>query len=63
VLVALNTGMRKSEILRLEWLDVDFRRRIIYVLDAKTSDKDLDFLDSFAGVAEWVDAVDLKSTG
>lgn len=45
VLVALNTGMRKSEILRLKWADVDFRRRIIYVLDAKTGEREIPLND------------------
>lgn len=39
VIVALNTGMRKGEILNLKWQDVDFKRDIIYLLDTKNSDK------------------------
>lgn len=34
--VGINTGMRVSEILHLQWADVDFRRRFIYVADSKT---------------------------
>jgi len=34
VIVALNTSMRKSEIFNLKWNDIDFRNRIIYVLEA-----------------------------
>ncbi|MCF7875357.1 MAG: site-specific integrase [Candidatus Omnitrophica bacterium] len=37
--IALNTGMRKGEILGLRWADIDFRRGIIYLLDTKNSDK------------------------
>ena len=35
VAVALNTGMRKGEILGLKWNDIDFRNRLIYVLQTK----------------------------
>jgi len=35
VTVALNTGMRKGEILGLKWPDIDFRNRLIYVLQTK----------------------------
>ena len=35
VTVALNTGMRKGEILSLKWPDIDFRNRLIYVLQTK----------------------------
>ena len=37
VIVALNTGMRKEEILNLRWEDLDFRSRIIYTLDTKNN--------------------------
>lgn len=39
VVVALNTGMRKSEILNLKWCNVDFRRGIIYLLDTKNGER------------------------
>jgi len=35
VTVALNTGMRKGEILNLKWNDLDFRNRLIYILQTK----------------------------
>jgi len=38
VTVALNTGMRKEEILSLRWKDVDFRSRIIAILDTKNGE-------------------------
>jgi len=37
--VALNTGMRKEEILNLRWEDLDFRSRIIYILDTKNNER------------------------
>ena len=39
VVVALNTGMRKGEILGLKWHDIDFRRNIIYLLNTKSGEK------------------------
>ncbi len=39
VTVALNTGMRKEEILNLKREDLDFQSRIIYVLDTKNSER------------------------
>ncbi|MFC2169764.1 tyrosine-type recombinase/integrase [Acidobacteriota bacterium] len=37
MLVALNTGMRKSELLELEWQNIDFSRRFIYVERSKNN--------------------------
>jgi integrase len=37
--IALNTGMRKGEILGLKWKDIDFRRGIIYLLNTKNSER------------------------
>ncbi|MDD5431664.1 MAG: site-specific integrase [Candidatus Omnitrophica bacterium] len=39
VIVALNTGMRKGEILNLKWHDIDFKRDIIYLLKTKNNSK------------------------
>jgi len=39
VAVALNTGMRIGEILSLKWGDIDFRGRIIYIMDSKSGEK------------------------
>lgn len=39
VLVALNTGMRKSEILGLKWHDIDIKRNIIYLNDTKNGER------------------------
>jgi integrase len=39
VIIALNTGMRRSELLCLRWEQVDFARGIITVLDSKNSDR------------------------
>jgi len=36
---AVCTGMRKGEILNLKWPDVDFRRRIITILETKSQKK------------------------
>ncbi len=39
VIVALHTGMRKSEILCLKWQDIDIKRNIIHLLDTKNGEK------------------------
>lgn len=39
VIVALNTGMRKSEILGLKWHHIDIERNIIHLLDTKNGEK------------------------
>ncbi len=39
VIVAINTGMRKSEILKLKWHDIDFRRDIAYLYNTKNGEK------------------------
>lgn len=39
VIVAVFTGMRKSEILNLKWEDIDFKRGIIYLLFTKNNEK------------------------
>ena len=38
VIVALQTGMRKSEIFNMQWENIDINNRIIYILEAKTED-------------------------
>lgn len=39
VIVALNTGMRRAEILGLKWKDIDIKRKLIYLLDTKNGEK------------------------
>ena len=39
VVVALNTGMRKGEILGLKWQDIDFKQGIIYLYNTKNGEK------------------------
>ncbi len=39
VVTALNTGMRRGEILGLKWYDIDFKRNIITILDTKNGEK------------------------
>jgi len=39
VITALNTGMRKQEILKLKWEDIDFKKKIIYVMQTKTGER------------------------
>jgi len=39
IIVALNTGMRKGEILKLKWHDVDIRRGVIHIIDSKNGEK------------------------
>ncbi|MGH2619067.1 MAG: tyrosine-type recombinase/integrase, partial [Anaerolineales bacterium] len=38
MLVALHTGMRKSEQLNLQWTEVDFRQNMITVLESKAGE-------------------------
>ena len=39
VLLALSTGMRKGEILKLQWQDIDFDRSLIIIHEAKNGEK------------------------
>lgn len=39
VILALNTGMRKSEIQNLKWQDIDFQKNLICILEQKNGDK------------------------
>jgi integrase len=38
IIVALNTGMRKGEILGLKWRDIDIQRKTIHLSDTKNGD-------------------------
>jgi integrase len=37
IMVALNTGMRKGELLNLRWIDVDFNENYIYIKQTKSN--------------------------
>ena len=39
VIIAVNTGMRRGEILSLKWVDLDLIRGIIYVMNAKNGER------------------------
>ncbi|MCM8758454.1 MAG: site-specific integrase [Candidatus Omnitrophica bacterium] len=39
ILIALNTGMRRSEIAKLRWQDIDFREKMITVYETKNNEK------------------------
>lgn len=39
VILAINTGMRKGEIMGLKWRDIDFQRGIIYLYYTKNGEK------------------------
>ena len=39
VIVALNTGMRKGEIMGLKWRDIDFKRGIVHLQNTKNGEK------------------------
>ena len=38
VIIALNTGMRRSEILTLKWSDIDFKRKTITLMKTKNNE-------------------------
>ena len=39
ITIALNTGMRKGEILGLKWQDIDIQKGIVYLLNTKNSER------------------------
>ena len=39
IIIALNTGMRRGEILNLKWHDIDIKREIVYLYDTKNGEK------------------------
>ncbi len=39
IIVAVNTGMRKGEIMGLKWRDIDFKRGIIHLYNTKNGEK------------------------
>ncbi|MBN1353805.1 MAG: site-specific integrase [Candidatus Omnitrophica bacterium] len=38
LIIAINTGMRRGEILKLKWRDIDFKNSLIYLNDTKNSE-------------------------
>lgn len=41
LIVALNTGMRRGEILSLKWENIDFKNGLIFVKDSKSADREV----------------------
>jgi len=41
LVIALNTGMRRSEILSLKWENVNFRKGLIFIKDSKSGDREV----------------------
>ena len=41
LIVVLNTGMRKGEILSLKWENIDFKNGLIFVKDSKSADREV----------------------
>jgi integrase len=39
VILAVNTGMRRGEILNIKWTDIDFKRDVICLLETKSDEK------------------------
>ena len=61
VIVALNTGMRKGEILALAWDDVDFQNKLVRVRDSKnkearTIDMSLALIETLRGLPQHQDS-------
>ena len=53
VTTALQTGMRRGEILNMQWKNIDFDTRNIHVLDTKSGDKrDIPISDELYGVLQ-----------
>jgi integrase len=48
VRVAMFTGLRRSEIFKLKWDDLDFRNRIIHVRDPKPGEDEVTFMNELA---------------
>jgi integrase len=51
IIIALNTGMRKSEILKLRWMDMDIKRNIITILETKNGRKREVFMNDYVKTA------------
>lgn len=68
VILAINTGMRRGEIMGLKWNDLDFNRGIIYLYNTKNGEKREIPMNSFVkviladlknkAISEWVFAKD-----
>ncbi len=39
IIVTLNNGVRKEEVLNLKWEDIDFHQKMIYLLNMKNNEK------------------------
>ncbi len=50
VAIAMSTGMRHSEILRIEWANIDFSNRRIYVGKAKSGQREQPIPESLAAI-------------